>query len=104
MGEEAPAGRENFVMKYLAYKSGNELKVLLHSQDREDGHLMLGFTPGKDLVAIPDVAAENPDTDAKRQAEMYFRGEHPHPKRIDDWVVGALKHQAYLKAQQSNPS
>ena len=89
---------------YLVYREGGELKPLLYGQDRADDHLMLGFTPGKDLVAIPGVNARDLDAEAKRQAELYFRGEHPNPKRIDDWVAEVLKRQAYLKAQQSNPS
>ena len=88
---------------YLVYREGDELKLALHEQSREEDLLLSNFVPGEDLVVIPGVVGANPDEEARWHAEMYFRGEYRDPKRIDCWVAGALRRQACLKSESSNP-
>jgi hypothetical protein len=89
------------VTDYLVYKESGELKLQLHSQYAEEDLLKKDFEPGRNLVAISNVVGvtdEQFEEAARRQAEMYFRGEYQDPKSIDCWAAGALERQRCLKA------
>ena len=87
------------VADYIVYIGGDERKVHLYSQYLEEHYLLLNLVPGKDLVVLSEVVGVNLDDEARRQAEMYFRGEHPDSKRIDCWAAGTLQRQACLKSE-----
>jgi len=84
---------------YLVYKEGDELKLALYEQSREEDLLLRNFVPGEDLVVISGVVGSDPDEEARWHAKMYFRGDYRDPQRIDCWVAGALQRQACLKSR-----
>jgi hypothetical protein len=87
------------VTDYLVYREGDELKVAIYSHYREEDLLLRNFVPGESLVVIPGLVATNLDEEARRQADMYFRGTYQDSHSIDCWVAGALQRQACLKPQ-----
>lgn len=83
---------------YLVYKAGNRLVTLLHEHYREEDLLLKNYTPGGDLVLIPNVIGVNPHSEAERLADLYFRGQYQQTRSIECWVEGAKVRQACLRA------